>query len=92
MQKTIEVSLASYFGENTCCSMGGVKCYGSKVTEINWKRKLLTGPIPPDISKLLNLEKLYKYQRCLMYRKISENQLTGPIFEYIGNLVKLQEL
>jgi hypothetical protein len=55
MQKTIEVSLASYFGENTCCSMGGVKCSGSKVTEIDWNKKVLIGPVPPDMGKLEDL-------------------------------------
>jgi hypothetical protein len=50
----------NYFGADACCSMQGVACSGSKVIEIDWNNKQLTGQIPPDIASLKNLKKLYE--------------------------------
>ena len=39
-----------------CCSMLGVTCSGSNVTQINWGSQQLTGSIPLEIGKLTSLE------------------------------------
>jgi hypothetical protein len=49
---------ATFFGENNCCSMTGVDCSGSKVTQIHWHKQQLTGPIPSDMGNLKDLLEL----------------------------------
>jgi hypothetical protein len=49
---------ATYLGENTCCSMKGVVCSGSKVTQIYWENQQLTGQIASDIGNLKDLQEL----------------------------------
>jgi hypothetical protein len=57
MGKTTEVS--STDPQECCKLMNGVKCSGSSVvTEIDWSSQDLSGPLPHDILKLKNLEKL----------------------------------
>lgn len=51
-------------------------------TELKLGSGQLTGPIPPEIGRMINLEKLYLYL----------NQLTGEIPSEIGNLTNLTEL
>ena len=42
-----------------CCKMHGVICNDDgRVTGINWSHHGLTGDIPPEIGKLVNLEEL----------------------------------
>jgi hypothetical protein len=42
-----------------CCRMNGVFCTeDGHVTGINWSRQGLTGSIPSEIEKLVNLEEL----------------------------------
>jgi len=65
-----------------CCSMLGVTCSGSNVTQIVWYHQNLTGPIPPEIGKLKNLEILY----------LDHNHLTGKIPDSFTELKKLQAL
>ncbi len=43
----------SYFKDG--CSIPGVTCSGSKVVEIEWSKKGLSGSIPPEIGKLASL-------------------------------------
>ena len=40
------------------CSIPGVKCVDSKVVEVNWSDRGLTGPIPPEIGNLYYLKEL----------------------------------
>ncbi len=47
-----------------------------------WVSHGLSGPIPPDLGNLANLERLYLY----------ENALTGPIPTELGNLANLERL
>ena len=41
-----------------CCSMSGVSCQGSGVTQLEWGDKNLAGPISEDIGNLRNLQYL----------------------------------
>jgi hypothetical protein len=52
MGKTTAVDHTS---STACCSMGGVSCSDSIVTQIAWNGRGLTGSIPPDIGNLTNL-------------------------------------
>ena len=54
----------------------------ARVIELNLHRNEMSGPIPPEIGNLSNLQRL----------SLSENQLTGPIPPEIGNLSNLQGL
>jgi hypothetical protein len=42
----------------SCCNKGGVSCNGEKVTKINWGGQSLTGSIPSELGKLVNLQEL----------------------------------
>jgi hypothetical protein len=43
---------------------------------------LLTGPIPPEIAQLTNLNRL----------QLDENQLSGPLPPTLGNLTQVRHL
>ena len=60
---------------NNCLSI-------ENTTELYLSDNGLTGPIPPEIGNLVNLERL----------NLSYNQLTGPIPSEIGNLTNLIDL
>jgi len=91
MGKTTALSSTSADG---CCSnivgdtfgIPGVTCTTStprKVTEINWGPLTLTGSIPEDIGKLVDLTKLFI---------TDNNDLTGTIPSTIGSLTNLRHL
>jgi len=69
-----------------CCSspgrIPGVVCSGSTVLELNWNNLELTGAIPQEIGKLVNLKTL----------DLRSNQLSESIPASIGNLTNLQTL
>ncbi len=59
------------------------ECYDiATTTVLHLESSNLSGPIPPEIGNLVNLERLYLY----------DNQLTGEIPSEIGNLVNLRKL
>tara|TARA_B100001123_G_scaffold438811_1_gene574388 strand:+ start:190 stop:1080 length:891 start_codon:yes stop_codon:yes gene_type:complete len=83
------------------------ECYKIEDTvEINKGMNLLSGQIPPEIGKLVNLEELYLYGNQftgeipseignltnLEWLHLDENQLSGEIPSEIGNLTKLEYL
>ena len=53
-----------------------------RVTALNLSENRLTGPIPPALEGLANLEELYLY----------DNALTGPVPAWLGNLARLRWL
>ena len=63
----------------TPCSWRGVTCTDGAVTQLALNLNQLTGPIPPELGNLSNLEWLSLYN----------NQLTGPIPAELGNLSSL---
>ncbi|MBN1121934.1 MAG: S8 family serine peptidase, partial [Anaerolineae bacterium] len=66
----------------TPCSWYGVTCDAGHVTAIALYYNQLSGPIPPELEDLSNLESL----------KLDRNQLTGPIPPELGNLANLSLL
>lgn len=56
-----------------CCTMDGVTCEGSTVTEIDWRLKGLTGSIPEELKSLENLALLYFFKfniKCSWWKSI----------------------
>ena len=55
MGKSTSVSSAD---STACCSMQGIACSGSNVTQVVWYHQNLTGTIPAEIGNLVNLQEL----------------------------------
>ena len=66
----------------TQVTLWGVDYSIENTTTLSLSYDQLTGPIPPEIGNLVNLERLY----------LDNNQLTGPIPPEIGNLINLEYL
>ncbi len=60
----------------------GVGVSDNRVIQLNLDDNGLSGPIPPELGNLVNLQTL----------DLSDNQLSGPIPPELGNLVNLQTL
>jgi len=67
---------------NTPCTWYGVSCTADTITELQLDNNNLSGPIPPELSNLANLEVLY----------LTGNQLSGAIPPALGNLSQLTRL
>ncbi|KAL3901650.1 MAG: hypothetical protein SGCHY_000425, partial [Lobulomycetales sp.] len=66
----------------SCCSAQGVTCANGRVTELSFRRRGISGPIPDSIGQLTGLTRLDLYN----------NELSGPIPDYIRQLTGLTVL
>jgi len=90
----------------SCCSMTGVICYGSTVTELYLSNKQLSGTIPSSLGSLTQLTRLWLgFNQLngtipssfgnlvkLTGMDLGNNQLTGPVPSFLGNMAQLNEL
>ena len=90
----------------TPCSWYGVACSGGHVTQLSLISNRLTGNIPPALSNLPQLERLWLFENqlngnipvelgsitSLQSLNLEGNQLTGNIPSELGNLSNLKSL